>query len=1248
MAMNVVEILVTAKNLSNPALVDVNKNLAKTEGALGKLRKTGMLAGAAFAAIGIEGVKMASKFNSEMTLLNTQASVSQSKIKGLSSGVLTLAGQVGQNPDSLAESLLHVESNFESMGISSKKALELVKTSAKGASTGHADLVSVTNALTAAVASGIPGVQNFDKAMGILNATVGVGDMKMQDLADAFGGGMVATVKGFGLTIQDVGAALAVFGDNNIRGAAAGTQLRMSVQALAKPVSTGGDALAKLGLQTDTLAKDMQKGGLKLALEDLVGHMNAAGITSKQQGQVITDAFGRKAGAGLNILVGQMDRLESKYPALEAGAKNFDKAWATTQKSFAQQSKELQASFDALMIEIGDKLIPVVQASINFMLQHKQATIAAAGGLAVLLAGATVVAVAMKTAAAATALWSATSKGAVSVFETLALRSMYLREAFVAAGGGAAGMKAALASLNTGATSLSLGAKLGIAALGVGALVLVLKKLSDSGRRAPDVDKMTTALGNLGRTGQVSGEALRVLGKGLGGLSYDVDRVAGHASGMDKFNDAMNRIFTLGMGKSNSLKAAQQDIGAVDQSLADLVQGGHADLAAAALKRFQAVQAKGGHSPSTLAKELTQYNAALDGTALQAGLTADSMGLFGQQAVTTQAALTAQKTAADGLRQSIQALNDVNNAALGGMIAFEQSVADAAKAARADHGALSMSHGDLVLTSQRARDAASALSDLASKTGAAASAAGDQGKSLAQIQAIYDRGHTKLVAYAEAMGLNAQQAKKLAGQLLGTPDKTIKVSGDLSDLQAKLAAARKQLASVPDSKKAAIRADIAELKREIAEAKREIAGVHGTTVGVTVAYHSTGSPGRYLRGFATGGIVGAAGGGPRSNLTLVGEQGPEMVRIPYGSTVIPSPRTRSMLKGEAAARSGAVGDLTISHFGQMAGYRTNEAQKALGAPSTLSDLSDALGKWRSVVNAATHGVTQSRLLKDLDKGGGALLTNEKRLTAVNTALAKAKDKLSTLTDSFNQLRDSVKSNVLSSGDITSGADQGGGLAGVMGRLQGGVDRAQAFAGALASLKKKGLNSAELAEIAQAGPGAGLQTAESLMGASAGDIKQINSMQKKLTAAATSAGTTAATAMYGAGIKAAQGMVDGLKKKQAAIEKVMVGIADSLVTAIKKGLGVHGKASGGIVGAASGGARGGLTWVGEQGAELVRLPYGSTVYPAGQSRGMAAGGRQEPIVLELRSGGAAVDNLLLQLLRKAIRVRGGNVQLVLGA
>ena len=71
--------------------------------------------------------------------------------------------------------------------------------------------------------SGIKGAQNYNQAMGALNATVGAGDMTMQDLADALSNGVMPVVKNYGLSLlDDVGAALATFGDNNIRGAAGG------------------------------------------------------------------------------------------------------------------------------------------------------------------------------------------------------------------------------------------------------------------------------------------------------------------------------------------------------------------------------------------------------------------------------------------------------------------------------------------------------------------------------------------------------------------------------------------------------------------------------------------------------------------------------------------------------------------------------------------------------------------------------------------------------------------------------------------------------------------------------------------------------------------------------------------------------------------------------------------------------------------------------------------------------------------
>jgi TP901 family phage tail tape measure protein len=350
--------------------------LGETAGALSKY-----MLGLAGTAVGVfEAVKGATAFNSEITTLNTQAGVSKSKLGSLGDGVLQLAGQVGFSPDSLAESLFHVESNFQSVGIKGPAALNMVKIAAEGAATGHADLVDVTNALTAAIASGIPGVQNYSQAMGSLNAIVGSGDMNMEQLAQAFGTGAVAAVKQYGLSITDVGAALAILGDNNIRGAAAGTQLRMSVQALANPVSTAGAELTKLGMTQNTLADDMQKGGLKLAVDDLAARLKKAGVTSVETGQALTNIVGKKAGIGLAVMVGQLDKFNSKYPDIIAGANNFGSAWQTTSHTIGQEFDDLKGGLEALGIKIGQMLLPAlskflgwVRTGVAWIADHKQA-----------------------------------------------------------------------------------------------------------------------------------------------------------------------------------------------------------------------------------------------------------------------------------------------------------------------------------------------------------------------------------------------------------------------------------------------------------------------------------------------------------------------------------------------------------------------------------------------------------------------------------------------------------------------------------------------------------------------------------------------------------------------------------------------------------------------------------------------------------------------------------------------------------
>lgn len=120
-----------------------------------------------------------------------------------------------------------------------------------------------------------------------------------------------------------------------------------------------------------------------------------------------------------------------------------------------------------------------------------------------------------------------------------------------------------------------------------------------------------------------------------------------------------------------------------------------------------------------------------------------------------------------------------------------------------------------------------------------------------------------------------------------------------------------------------------------------ISNIVGKTVNVGV---NVVGAAKHLLGFATGGIVTAATGGARSDMVMVGEQGPELVRLPRGSQVYPHGQSMGMA---AAMGGGGVAKLEIEWVGGRggdqfiewlrenirikAGTGAGSVQKALGA-----------------------------------------------------------------------------------------------------------------------------------------------------------------------------------------------------------------------------------------------------------------------------------------------------------------------------
>lgn len=332
------------------------------------------------AAVGFESVKMATQFQQTMEMLHTNAGTAQKDIAGLSAEVLKMAPEVGAGPDKLAEAFYHIASAGNGLWDTAKQ-LDILKIAAEGAAIGQANLDDTTYALTSALASNVGGAKDASEMMAVLNATVGAGDMKLQDLNAAIGTGFLGTAETFGISIQSVGAALATLTDNGEHADAAATRLRMTWALMTAPskqaaellgqlglnaedaaVSTKGmsDIFAKTGLTTTKLADDLrQPNGMMVALKDLKDHLEAAGLSSSETDAILSKTFGGgRTDAALLSLLGNLDRMDEKFKLINQNTSKFGDNWAAQQQTANQQFHEAWAGIEASLIKLGDEVMP--------------------------------------------------------------------------------------------------------------------------------------------------------------------------------------------------------------------------------------------------------------------------------------------------------------------------------------------------------------------------------------------------------------------------------------------------------------------------------------------------------------------------------------------------------------------------------------------------------------------------------------------------------------------------------------------------------------------------------------------------------------------------------------------------------------------------------------------------------------------------------------------------------------------------
>lgn len=543
-----------------------------------------LVAGSVAVGLGIKSVMMAAQFDSSITRLGTTAGESKAHLGMVSQGILDMAGKVGWSAQSLATAMYQVESG----GYHGAAALLVLKDAAQAARIEGSNVTDVAHALTGALNDYRGTTLTAAEATNAMTAAVGSGMMTFNDLAEAMpkiGARAAATH----VTFEEMLAALGTMTKDGLPAANAATYLGQTIGQLAAPTAKARTEMKGLGINATAVAQTITSGsghGLSDAIEMLYkgiqNHLVGGGLisvdtfkkmasstTAYQQvlaklppalqtpiQALATMAGGVRSFQGILMLGGQhaqqyADTLDAVTAQVKKGGDQIA-GFSDVQKTLAFQAEAAKASLSALGVEIGQKLTPlasdalgVFSGFIGFLSSHQQVVIDF--GIGAVAVGSALLA--WKAAAIGVAAAEAIATGVTTAFGISdAILNVQLAATAFATEGAASGFAFLGAAME--ATPIGMIA-LGLAGVAVGVVALI--HAFDS-----------------------SGPAIKVNQAEIDGLKLSYDHLTGsiQATGAAQIKQNLQSTnvsgTVYGPGRGGGQRAIHQDYGNAIQAAHDL------------------------------------------------------------------------------------------------------------------------------------------------------------------------------------------------------------------------------------------------------------------------------------------------------------------------------------------------------------------------------------------------------------------------------------------------------------------------------------------------------------------------------------------------------------------------------------------------------------------------------------------------------------------------------------------------------
>lgn len=309
---------------------------ARTEASAGRLSKVFLGLGVAVAAALLGAVAAASSFETQMRNVSSLGGVTESTFKQMSASVLDLSRTLPQSATDLAKGLYDIASS----GFQGAEGLEVLEASAKAASAGLATTAEAAKAVTAVLNA--YGLESSDAARvsDILFQTVNLGVVSFSELTGVIGD-VVGSAAAAGVSIDQVGAAIATMTLSGVTASEAGTSLNRVLQSFIKPSDSMSLALRSIGYESGVAA--LKQDGLRGVMEKL--RVATGGNVE------VTVALFDEIRAARGALALMADEGQN-YARVVDGMTQATEGAGATQRAFAEQSKALSFQIKTAKNEI--------------------------------------------------------------------------------------------------------------------------------------------------------------------------------------------------------------------------------------------------------------------------------------------------------------------------------------------------------------------------------------------------------------------------------------------------------------------------------------------------------------------------------------------------------------------------------------------------------------------------------------------------------------------------------------------------------------------------------------------------------------------------------------------------------------------------------------------------------------------------------------------------------------------------------